>query len=294
MDIFRDYRPTNDASAVTDPTDANTGEWINRLAEENEFLLSLTRGLETAFGAAGDGLVRPSQKSLSRNVTEMHITLIQNFEELAASERSIRTLIANIFASNEKHRKVVSLRPEGRRKHLGAINEMLNNSGTAASNLSGLKRAVKVHLNEILVAQHCERSARQKIGRVRDALGEIRAQVFDGKNSASARDADARDFISQAGKMEVEQCRILFEGLHQAGGSLVTGMQGLEKEAAAATDLAVDAGRATLQAKAASNCKISFDRVLSAIDQAYASAAISQASPSSKGPRLWAMDGSHS
>jgi hypothetical protein len=66
MHIFRD-RPIKDVSVVPDSPDTKPGEWTNRLAEENEFLLSFTRGIETAFDTTGDGLVSLWQKKFEPN-----------------------------------------------------------------------------------------------------------------------------------------------------------------------------------------------------------------------------------
>jgi hypothetical protein len=192
----------------------------------------------------------------------------RQFDDLAASQRIAHSLMEQISTSIQQHRKEVTSTLAATRAQLGVLSEALTNSGAGATGLSQRNQAVTGHINGIVMALQCQDMASQRIGHVGEAMDEMRAHLGDGRPAAPATDSNARQFVFQAGQIQLRQIQNVFDQLNDAAESLKSGIQSLRTEAGAAAELAVKVGDTALDAKVASQCQGGIGEILGIVRQA--------------------------
>jgi hypothetical protein len=206
--------------------------------------------------------------SVNRTVADVRCTMERQFDELAASQQMAHRLMGQISASIQQHRKEVSSTLATSRRQLGALSEALLSSGAGATDLARRNQAVKRHLSGLVMAQQCQDITRQRIEHVGEAMEEMRAHLDDGQPPTTASDADTRQFVLQAGQIQLQQVQSVFDQLHHAADSLKSGIQSLRSDAAAAAELAVRVGGTALDANVASQCQAGIGEILGILTQA--------------------------
>lgn len=205
--------------------------------------------------------------NVNRTVTEVRGTVERQFEELAASERLARSLIEQVSATNERHRSEVVRTLEMSRNRLGALNDAVAISGTAASALAAINQAVNRHISGIIMAQQCQDITRQKIEHVGEAIDEMRAHLEDGLAKECATDLETRQFVGHAAQIQLQQGRSVFKELDRAADTLLSGIESLRTEASAAHEVAVKLGSTMVNADVANLCLDGIGAVLGAVQQ---------------------------
>ncbi|MGA2244946.1 MAG: hypothetical protein ABSH48_08110 [Verrucomicrobiota bacterium] len=205
---------------------------------------------------------------VNRTVHDVRSTMERQFDELAASERIAHSLMRQISGSIQEHRKKVTITLAATRAQLGALSQALIRSGAGATDLSQRNQAVTGHINGIVMALQCQDITRQRIEHVGGAMDEMRAHLGAGRAATPATDAQARQFVFQAGQIQLQQVQSMFDQLNQAADSLKSGIQSLRTEVGAAAELAVKVCGATLDAKVNRQCQAGVDEILSIVKQA--------------------------
>jgi hypothetical protein len=206
--------------------------------------------------------------NVNRTVNEVRRTMERQFNELAASERIARSLMEQLSASIQEHRKEVTATLEASRRQLRAFSEALISSGAGATGLSHQNEAVTRHISGIVMAQQCQDITRQRIEHVGEAMDEMRAHLGDARPGMLATDSETRQFVLHAGQIQLDQVQNVFDQLNRAADSLKSGIQSLRTEAGAAAEVAVKMGGQTLDAKVASQCQAGIGEILGIVRQA--------------------------
>jgi len=206
--------------------------------------------------------------NVNRTVNEVRSTLERQFDELAASERIARSLMEQISASIQQHRKEVTATLESSRNHLRALSEALTSSGAGVTDLSQLNQTVTRHIGGIVMAQQCQDITRQRIEHVGEAMDEMRIHLGDARPATFASNSENHQFIFRAAQIQLHQVQNVFDQLNRAADSLKSGIQSLRTEAGAAAEAAVKVGGTTLDAKVASQCQAGIGQILGIVKQA--------------------------
>ena len=206
--------------------------------------------------------------SVNRTVNDVRCTMERQFEDLAASERIAHSLMLRISASIQEHRKEVNSTLAASRNQLRALSEALTSSGAGSTDLSRRNQAVTRHISGIVMAQQCQDITRQRIEHVGETMDQMRVHLSDSGAAIPATDAETRQFIFQAGQIQLQQVQSVFDQLHQAAESLKTGIQSLRGDAGAAAELAVKEGGTALDAKVARQCQAGIGEILDIVKQA--------------------------
>jgi hypothetical protein len=206
--------------------------------------------------------------SVNRTVADVRCTMEQQFDEIAASQQIAHSLMGQIFASIQLHRKEVSSTLASSRSQLGALSEALISSGAGATDLARRNEAVKSHISGIVMAQQCQDITRQRIEHVGEAMEEMRAHLGDDRPATPATYSDARQFVFRAGQIQLQQAQDVFDQLNHAADTLKSGIQSLRTGAAAAAELAVKVGGTTLDSNVASQCQAGIGDTLGIVNQA--------------------------
>jgi hypothetical protein len=205
--------------------------------------------------------------SVNRTVSDVRSTMERQFDDLAESQQIAHRMMGQISASIQQHRTAVSITLAASRSQLGALSEALISSGAGATDLARRNEAVKRHISGIVMALQCQDITRQQIEHVGEAMEEMRAHLGDGQPAKPARDADTRQFVWHAGQIQLQQVQSVFDQLNQAADTLKSGIQNLRSDAAAAAELAVRVGGATLDANVASQCQAGIGEILGILAQ---------------------------
>lgn len=206
--------------------------------------------------------------NVCRTVSEVRITLEQQFAELAASERIAGAVIEQIASSIQRHRQEVNAAMKTNRAQLNALNEAILAAGAGTENLVRLNQAVSCHLSDLVMAQQCQDITRQKIEHVGEAMDEMRVQLSGIRTAAPAAKSGACQFVFQAARIQLMQSQSVFDELIQAAESRKLGIQDLRTDAEAATDVVVKVGETMRKANVAHECEVSMGQIIVMIRQA--------------------------
>lgn len=204
--------------------------------------------------------------TVNQTVAEVRHTLVRQFEDLAMSERTARSLMEQVASSVQTHRQEVAATLQSTRRQLRAMSESLASFGADATDLFGLNQAVTRHICGIVIAQQCQDITRQSIEHVGEAMEEMRAHI--GEAPAGANGAETRQFVRHAGQIQLHQVQNVFGQLNDAAASLKSGIQGLRTEAATAAQVAVKMGTTTLDAGITTQCQAGIGEILGIVEQA--------------------------
>jgi hypothetical protein len=199
--------------------------------------------------------------SVNRTVTEVRATMEKQFEDIAVSERIARCLVERIADTIQHHRRDVTATLESSRQQLRTLAGMLDHCQAGAADLARLNQAVNHHIGGMVMAQQCQDITRQKIEHVGEAMIEMRTHLED------PRAADARQFVFQAGQIQLQQVQGVFNQLNDAALSLKTGISGLHSEAGAAAEAVVKVGATTLEAGVSKLCQAGISEILHRVQE---------------------------
>jgi hypothetical protein len=99
-------------------------------------------------------------------------------------------------------------------------------------------------------------------------MDEMRAHLADAPTATTAGDSDYRQFVFQAGQIQLNQVQSVFNQLNHAADDIKSGIQNLRTEAGASAELAVKVGGTTLNADVASQCQSGIGEILGIVGQA--------------------------
>jgi hypothetical protein len=216
--------------------------------------------VQSAFFALAAGM--------NRTVSEVRVTLEKQFEKIAASELLARSLVGQISASIQQHRRKVGATLETSRGLLRNLGEALGRCQAGTTDLARLNESVNRHIGAIVMAQQCQDITRQKIEHVGEAMMEMHARLDGAAPGGAATAAAARQFVARAGDIQLQQVRHVFAQLNEAAESLKAGFHSLHTEAGAAAAAVVKVGGATLDAQVTRQCQTGLGEILDIVKQA--------------------------
>jgi hypothetical protein len=206
--------------------------------------------------------------SVNRTVNEVRLTLERQFAEIAASERIARSLIGQISASVREHRQEAAATLETSRRQLHALSDSLVRCQAGTMDLAQLNQAVNRHIGDLVLAQQCQDITRQKIEHVGEAMVEMRTHLDDAKTGGPAVETSARQFVFQAGQIQLQQVQNVFDQLNAAAESLQSGIHSLRAEATEAAAAVVKMSSTTLDAQITRQCHAGIGEILGIVQQA--------------------------
>jgi hypothetical protein len=205
--------------------------------------------------------------SVNKTVNDVRSALDRQFEDLAASECLARNLIGQISASIQQERAKVAGTLASCRGQLQALSESLLSCKAGTADLAQLNQAVNRDLGSMVMAQQCHDITRQKIEHVAEAMAEMGAHLQETGAEKPTPQAEARQFVRDAGQIQLQQVQNVFAQLNEAAGSLKSGMQNLQAEAGAAASTAIKMGGTTLNTAVAHQCQAGITGVLGIVRQ---------------------------
>jgi len=183
-------------------------------------------------------------------------------------EAKLAHLLHHVGNGIQQHRKEVASTLAASRSQLRALSEAFISSGAGAADLAQRNQAVTRHINGLVMALQCQDMTSQRIEHVGEAMAEMREHLDAGRAATPATDAETRQFIFQAGQIQLQQVQSVFDELNHAADSLKSGIQGLRADAGAAAELAVKVGGTALDAKIARSCQAGIGEILGIVNQA--------------------------
>jgi hypothetical protein len=201
--------------------------------------------------------------TVNQTVKDVRVTLERQFAELALSQQVVEKLLTQVSAPIKQHRKTVSGTLANSRRQLHALSQELISASAGASGLAEHNQAVKRHIGGMVMAQQCQDITRQKIEHVGEAMDEMCTHLDDN----AAPPAEARQFIYQAAKIQLQQTQAVFSELERAAGSLKSGIQGLRTDAGSAATAAVKLGGTLLEAKIAGHCQAGMGKIFTIVQE---------------------------
>ena len=208
-------------------------------------------------------------ESMHRTVNEVRETMEQQLADLERGGQMARSLMEQLSTSIQKHRLEVAAALQTSRRQLRDLSETLASSGAGATSLAQLNKTVTRQIGEIVIAQQCQDIARQRIEHVGEAMDEMCAQLKHNPAGGTATNGlEARQFIFQAGQIQLHQIQNVFDQLNDAAGTLTSGIQNLRSETGSAADTAVKLGGTTLDSNVASQCQAGIGQILEVVQQA--------------------------
>jgi hypothetical protein len=205
--------------------------------------------------------------NVNRTVHDVRAAMERQFDDLAASERIARSLVAQIADAVQKHRAEISATLAASRAQLHALGEAFVRSGAGAAELTQRNQAATRHIGGLVMALQCQDMTSQRIQHVADAIAEMGDLLADGQPDTPAAHAEARRFIFHAGQIQSRQVQSVFHQLNHAADSLKSGIQMLRTEAGAAAERAIKVGSATLDARVARQCQAGISQILDIVKQ---------------------------
>ena len=252
--------------------------WLSHLPKQHDELLRVLLPLNiitTAFRIEASR--RPAEvqeiftslaTAVNRMVTEVRGTLECQFEELAASEQIVRSLMEQVSASIQSQRTEASSTLESSRHQLRVLGQALASSGAGAVNLAQQNRAITRHIGNIVMALQCQDITSQKIAHVSEAMDGMRIHLEEAEAGDSAAVSDPRQFVFRAAQIQLHQVQDVFDQLKGAADSLKSGMQSLRTESGTAAEAAVKVGSTALNANVARQSQARISAMLTIIKQA--------------------------
>jgi len=199
--------------------------------------------------------------SVNQTVTEVRATMERQFEDIAISERIARSLVERIADTIQHHRRDVTATLQSSRQQLRTLAGMLDRCQAGAADLARLNQAVNHHIGEMVMAQQCQDITRQKIEHVGEAMVEMQTHLED------PHATEARQFVFQAGQIQLQQVQGVFNQLNAAAQSLKTGISGLHTEAGAVAEAVVKVGATTLDAGVSQLCQAGISEILHRVQE---------------------------
>jgi len=253
---------------------------VTRIARERITLMRTLSPLEMTNSqfriqaCAFDETTRAKFFALADNIAgivrDVQTAVSQRFEDLERTGEETGKAVTKLtrLAADQKAETERMLRET--RTRLSTLNQALVSSEAAAQSMSQAGLKIAVGVSKAILALQCQDMARQKFQHIGMAIDEMVGHLAAGSAEGfrGAEQADCRQFLADAGRVQLIQLRTVFDQLDEAAQQVGGGLAEIDAEARALADHALRSGGATLDGEVIGQAISSIHAVLEVIESA--------------------------
>lgn len=256
---------------------------LSRIARERDALVRTLAPLEntnTQFriqACAFDENTRVQFFALAAGIREIvndvQSAVGEGFEDLERTGQASGELVVKLTSLVTGQKRETERMLGECREHLSKLTDVLRSSESVAELICNAGAKIAGGVGKAIVALQCQDMARQKFQHIGVAIDDMVGHLGSATTAGVSRaaEADCRDFLVDAGRVQLGQLRAVFEQLDDAARQVGAGLQEVKSEAQSFADHAVRSGVAALDGEIIVRAIDSIHAVLGVIDTAVAS-----------------------